>query len=698
MTQETLTNERNVLNFGLMILLSVGAGIWGFLFPGRLATSKDTVILGIRLSSSFMLILLIAIGILIVLFAAMRDWKFKIGSGVSIHSKEISIIGSLFIFLAAFSFGGGDVVVFILYYYIIFILTLYWVVSLSLIPTAIFAVLAIVLLLIGVLLVYRKSDLNFLKWTFHAKRSNDFLMWGVVSLLGSFLLSSFTQFNYVSGDRDGFLITLQGLPFDSLMVDVLIGFYQNLEFYLYPLVLLFAGLFFLRDSYQKPAIRVFTSDFNESAEKRYKNLQASAWKFLRIMVAAVLVAFLLLVIQGLIGIDRTLEDLFTLQTELFKGFDVLDSGFIFGIVPLLMISMMLVVLVQLPRVLSPFIDSRVIKYTARRLLTIIPIFIGTSMISYALMSSTGNPIDFILSGYSFPEGLAELREQLTRIYGLDAPPQTQWLNWFFHFIMGDMGNSIYGGGPVSRTIASKIGPTLVISIIPLIFTLIIAVPIGIHAALNQYSKTDNAISVSVAIGLSIPIFLFILVLIIVFAYYIPALPGGGMNLDYQVAQGVSWYYVRIYFDTFINQIFSWQIWDSFFHLVIPVVAITTISLVLYVRLIRSGLLEVIRQDYILSAQAYGFPHRTIIWKHALQNVLIPIVTYIGLSIGGLLGGAPITETTLGWPGLGRFAVGQFIQYNYPMVMGIIMITAIMILLANLLTDIVYSVIDPRVTL
>ena len=129
-------------------------------------------------------------------------------------------------------------------------------------------------------------------------------------------------------------------------------------------------------------------------------------------------------------------------------------------------------------VVAPFIDDRVIRYTVRRLLTIVPIFIGTSMISYALMSSTGNPIDFILSGYSFPEGLEELREQLTRIYGLDAPPQTQWLNWFFHFIMGDMGNSIYGGGPVARTIAGKIGPTLVISIVPLIFTLLIAVVFG----------------------------------------------------------------------------------------------------------------------------------------------------------------------------------------------------------------------------
>ncbi|MHA2343344.1 MAG: ABC transporter permease, partial [Candidatus Hodarchaeales archaeon] len=415
-------------------------------------------------------------------------------------------------------------------------------------------------------------------------------------------------------------------------------------------------------------------------------------------ILLLVVLFIALMIQGIIGLDRTLEDLYLLQANLFKGFDILDSGFVFGVFPLVIISFMLLILVQIPKVIGPFLDNRVIKYTVRRLITIIPIFIGTSMISYALMSSTGNPIDFILSGYQFPEGLEQLREQLTRIYGLDTPPQTQWLNWFFHFIMGDMGNSIYGGGAVSRQIATRIGPTLMISILPLFFTLVIAVPIGVHAAINQYSKSDNVITISVAVGLSIPIFLFILVLIILFAYYIPILPAGGMSLNYQVAEGVTWWYVRAWFDTFLGQLFSWEVWDSFFHLVIPVVAITTISLVLYVRLVRSGLLEVIRQDYILSAQAYGFPQRTIIWKHALQNVLIPIVTYIGLSIGGLLGGAPITETTLGWPGLGRFAVGQFIQYNYPMVMGIIMITAVMILLANLLTDIVYSVIDPRVSL
>ncbi|UCG89910.1 MAG: ABC transporter permease, partial [Candidatus Heimdallarchaeota archaeon] len=169
-------------------------------------------------------------------------------------------------------------------------------------------------------------------------------------------------------------------------------------------------------------------------------------------------------------------------------------------------------------------------------------------------------------------------------------------------------------------------------------------------------------------------------------------------LDEDIAREVTSLYTEAYFDTFIQQLFAWETWDLFFHLIIPVVAITTISLVLYVRLVRSGLLEIIRQDYILSSLAYGFPQRTIIWRHAIQNVMIPIVTYIGLSIGGLLGGAPITETTLGWPGLGRYAVGRFLQYDYPVVMGLIMVTAVLILLANLFTDILYTIIDPRVSL
>ncbi len=692
MDNEINTKSSDLRIFWILIIITAISGIWGFNNPGRLSQITGIQLLDIRIDSPFILIVVLFISLIVLILGILSDWKFQIGSNITIHSREILLFGSILVFLAAFSFCGLDVVLFFLYYYEILIFTIYWVFSTTIIPALIIGFITVIFLFSGCLLVFRKSDLKIFRWTISADQSSNLLIIGVVSLLLSLLFASLTQPNY-----EGFLPTIQGLPFGSLVEDALSGYYLNQEIYLYPLVIFICAFYFLRISLNKPSSPVVTANFVESIGKAYKKVQRASQGFLLFMIFLTVLFFILLGIEFMIGLDRTLQSLFEFQADLFKGITIIP-GIKIGVVPLLVLSFLILCLIILPRAIRPFIDDRVLRYTLRRLLTIIPIFIGVSMISYALMVTTGNPIELMMSAYTFPTGRAEYRDLLTRIYGLDAPAQTQWFNWFFHFIMGDMGNSMFGGAHVGTAIAERVGPTLLISVFPLIFTLLIAIPIGVYAALKQYSKTDNVISIFVAVGLSVPIFLFIIVLIILFAYYIPILPASGMSLDLDTAQAVTTLYARTYFETFVQQLFSWETWDLFFHLVIPIVAITTISLVLYVRLIRSGLLEVIRQDYILSAQAYGFPQRTIIWRHALQNVMIPIITYIGLSIGGLLGGAPITETTLGWPGLGRYAVGRFLQYDYPVVMGIIMITAMMILLANLFTDILYTVIDPRVTL
>ncbi|MFX1515503.1 MAG: ABC transporter permease [Promethearchaeota archaeon] len=692
MANENTTKSSDLRIFWLFIIISVVSGIWGFFFPGKLALRTGIEFLGIRIASPFILMALLFISLIILIFGFIKDWEFKIGSNITIHSRELLIVGSILMLFAAFSFCGVDPLLFVLYYYEILVFTIYWIFSMTILPSIVLGASTVIFILLGVVLIYRKSDLKLPKWTISYHQSSNFLTLGVISLLLTMLVGSLTQTDYT-----GFQTTIEGLPFGALVSEVLVGYYQNLEFYFYPLVLFICGCYFFRIALSKPQSRIVASDAVESFSKKYQIVQGLSLRFLLLMLIITVAFFILIGIQYLVGLDQAFPPLFDFQTELFRGILVLP-GITIGAVPLFTLAFVLPFIIYAPRAIRPFIDDRVIRYAMRRLLTLVPIFIGVSMISYALMVATGNPIELMLQSYPFPAGRMQYRELLTRVYGLDAAPQIQWFNWFFHFIMGDMGDSLFGGADVAVAITQKIGPTLLISVFPLILTLVIAVPVGVYAALKQYSKTDNAISVFVAIGLSIPIFVFIIILILLFAFYIPILPSSGMELDESTARSVDAAYTRAYFDTFIQYMFTWEIYDLFFHLIIPIVAITTISLVLYVRLVRSGLLEVIRQDYILSSMAYGFPQRTIIWRHAIQNVLIPVITYIGLSIGGLLGGAPITETTLGWPGLGRYAVGRFLQYDYPVVMGIIMVTAVLILLANLFTDILYTIIDPRVSL
>ena len=692
MANEITTKSTDLTIFWLLIIITVVSGIWGFFFPGKLALRTGINLLGLRIASPFVFMVVLLISLIILILGFVKEWEVQIRSDITIHSREIMIVGGILMLFAAFSFCGLDPLLFTLYYYEILVFTTYWIFSMTILPSLVLGASTAILLLTGVLLVYRKSDIKILKRTVSYNQSSNLLTLGVVALLLTMLVGSLTQTNYT-----GFLSTIEGLPFGALLSEILIGYYLNLEFYLYPLVIFICGCYFLQIALRQPHSQVLTSEAVESYTKKYQRLQGLSLRFLLLATLIVIIFFVLLAIQYILGLDRSLSPLFDFQASLFKGITILP-GIQIGALQLFSLAFILPFIIFVPRALKPFIDDRVIRYSLRRLLTLIPIFIGVSMISYALMVATGNPIELMLQSYNFPEGRMAYRELLFRVYGLDAPPQKQWFNWFFHFIMGDMGDSIFGGGDVAVSITQKIGPTLLISVFPLILTLFIAVPIGVHAALNQYSKTDNAISIFVAVGLSVPIFVFIIVLILLFAFYIPILPSGGMEMDMDTAKDVKLFYTQAYFETFIEQIFAWEIYDLFFHLIIPIVAITTISLVLYVRLVRSGLLEVIRQDYILSSMAYGFPQRTIIWRHAIQNVMIPVITYIGLSIGGLLGGAPITETTLGWPGLGRYAVGRFLQYDYPVVMGIIMVTAVLILLANLFTDILYTIIDPRVSL
>jgi peptide/nickel transport system permease protein len=371
--------------------------------------------------------------------------------------------------------------------------------------------------------------------------------------------------------------------------------------------------------------------------------------------------------------------------------------------------------------LRTFSNPSLIRYIIRRIIIIIPMFVGISIVVYGMLTFAGNPIDLLMSGQQCgnnPDCRAQTRAILEERFGLNDSPAIQWFNWFFHFLMGDFGEELVVGlGSVSKTIFARTLPTVELALIPTVLSLLISIPLGIIAAKRQYSLVDNSVAILVAFGVSVPIFFFIIVLILVLSLNMGILPSFGrelvqtdissVNLEYidwwlkgipleiNIGFGEFNYYLKIT-TIQINDFISFSRWDLIFHWIIPVIAITLLSLALFTRLVRSGMLEVMRQDYILSARASGFSENLIVRKFALRNALIPVITFLGLALGNTLGGAPITETVISWPGLGRYAVEALVLADYAPIMATTMIVAVMIMLANLFTDILYSIIDPRI--
>ncbi|MHA2303933.1 MAG: ABC transporter permease, partial [Candidatus Hodarchaeales archaeon] len=590
--------------------------------------------------------------------------------------------------ISAFTFNGLDIGSFFAYYYEMILITIYTLVSTTFIAVILMSLLGIILLGLGFILYRKKSaaelEFSFRRWTFLTNEYSNYVLGGTISVVLGYLVYTLFQPNYVS-ETHGIFATIEGLPLPAILVNALLDFYVDQVVYLYPLVIFVSGLLIFKWSVNIPAQPITSANLRDFVEEKAPVAKHYSFRLFLLMLIITLVIFLSILITWIANLN--FPDLYDIQKLLFAN----ASG-------ILGLTIILIAIQYLPKVIGPFLDSRILRYAARRMIAMVPMFIGISIISYVLMASTGNPVDLIISRIPQGRNREVVRANLMRIYGLNSPVQSQWFNWFFHFIMGDLGDSIITGVYVADAISMRIVPTLELSIMPLIFALAISIPIGIYAALKQYSWQDNSIAIFVSFALAIPIFLLILLMVIGFSLMIPIFPPAGRAMPESAAPGVNLLYVYIFFDTFVHDIISWQVWDSFFHLVIPIIAITSVSLALYTRLIRSGYLEVVQQDYILSAQAYGFDERTIILRHALRNVLIPIVTFLGLSIGGLLGGAPLTETTLSWPGLGNYGIVSILSYDYPVVMGLIMITALLILFANLFADLLYSVIDPRVAI
>lgn len=312
------------------------------------------------------------------------------------------------------------------------------------------------------------------------------------------------------------------------------------------------------------------------------------------------------------------------------------------------------------------------KYILKRILIAIPVLIGITMIDYAIMCLAGSPLE-MLKGPRISDAALQAKEIAA---GLDKPLIVQYFVWLFQLLQGNLGYSMKSYEPVSAMIGSHIGPTLLLMGASLALSLLIAVPAGIYSAVKQYSKGDYAVVTASFIGSSIPSFFLALILIYIFTVKLGILPSGGMNtlgMDGSVA-------------------------DTIRHMVLPVTVLAVSLAGSNIRYIRSSFLEILQQDYLRTARAKGIGYKRVIWKHAMRNALLPILTVIGMQIPMLFGGAVIIEQVFSWPGLGLMTMTAIMGRDYPVIMGVCLLSAVVVLISNLITDILYALVDPTIQL
>jgi peptide/nickel transport system permease protein len=306
--------------------------------------------------------------------------------------------------------------------------------------------------------------------------------------------------------------------------------------------------------------------------------------------------------------------------------------------------------------------------------------LGITLITFGIMHlAPGDPTD--LQTTLNPKVSAQARENLKRLYGLDQPLSQQYLQWLKRFVSLDFGTSFVDGQRVTDKIIQKLPITIAINLLSLFLIIIIAIPIGVLSATRQHSFFDRATTLFVFTGFAMPTFWLALLLMILFGVYLGWLPiSGYQSLD---TSGFS---------------FSERLWDWGKHLLLPVFVSAFGGLAGFSRYTRSEMLEVIRQDYIRTARAKGLSENRVIYKHALRNALIPILTILGLSVPGLIGGSVIFETIFAIPGMGKLFYDSVLARDYSVIMGMTVIGSILTLLGNLMADLSYALSNPKVRL
>jgi len=318
-----------------------------------------------------------------------------------------------------------------------------------------------------------------------------------------------------------------------------------------------------------------------------------------------------------------------------------------------------------------------LRYIARRLTFSLCLILGVSVILFALINAIGNPIEILLA--ERPGITDEMIAAVSKYYGLDGSLTDRYFTWLWAILHLDFGTSIIFNQPVGELLKVWGLETLKIQIPSILLSVLVATAASVVAATRQGTKVDFGVISGAMLGHSLPGFFIGILLILVFSYWLGVLPSYGA------------YSTR-------SMLWNSVIADGVWHMVLPVMMLTMFNTATLTLLMRSSLVDTLRQDFIMAARASGLPERRVVLGHALRNAFIPVLTYLGALFGLMLGTAPVTETVFTWPGLGALYISAIQQLDYPIIMGVTMVITVMLVTATLLTDIAYVALDPRIRL
>jgi peptide/nickel transport system permease protein len=322
-------------------------------------------------------------------------------------------------------------------------------------------------------------------------------------------------------------------------------------------------------------------------------------------------------------------------------------------------------------------------------LQIIPVLLGVSIVVFFMVRAIpGDPAQLLLGQQATQAQVEQVRQNM----GLDKPVIVQYGIFLADAVRGDLGDSIVTGRPVTTELLARLPATLELTAFAMLVAILVGVPVGVISAVKQYSLLDKFTSVLALIGISMPIFWLAMILIVIFFVNLGWLPfPGRLSTGYAVTSITG----LVLVDSLLTLNFA-AFWDGLKHLILPAIALGTIPMAVIMRMTRSSMLEVMGEDYVRTARAKGVVPWRVIFKHALRNAMLPTVTVIGLQAGLLMGGAVITETIFSWPGVGQIAYDSVNRRDYAMIQGVVLYGATLFVLVNLVVDVLYAVLDPRV--